>query len=147
MNYRTGFQNRIFHGLIGKLGFDSEQKEELVYSYTLGRTAESKMMYYIEMQQLINALTSRVKSGDNKVEGTNDACDKMRKKILSLCYEMQWTIFDTSKKRTVVDYVRLNEFLLKSGAVKKLLNELKYDELQKVVSQFELMNLKRIQAR
>jgi methyl coenzyme M reductase subunit D len=147
MNYRTGFQNRIFHGLIGKLGFDAEQKEELVYSYTLGRTVESKMMYYIEMQQLINALTSRVKSVDNKVKVTVDACDKMRKKILSLCYEMQWTIFDTSKKRTVVDYVRLNEFLLKSGTVKKLLNELDYDELQQVVSQFELMNLKRIQAR
>jgi len=147
MNYRTGYQNKILHSLISKLGIDAEQKEELVYNFTLGRTAESKMMYSIEMQQLINALNNRMQSREKKVVHTSDACDKMRKKILSICYEMQWTVFNTSKNRNVIDYVRLNEFLLKSGAVKKILNDLKYEELQLVVSQFELMNLKRIQGK
>lgn len=122
---RTPDQNRQLHTLLGKLSIDAEVKQELVYEFTAGRETSSSKMEVKECQALINHLNHIVKHGGDKT-------DKQRKKILSICYEMNWTV-----EGGRIDWPRLNAFLLKSGYLKKELNTYTAKELPKLVSQFE----------
>ena len=53
---RTKAQNSIIHSLLGRFGFKSEDKAELVYDITGGRTEHSSEMSFAEAEQMINRL-------------------------------------------------------------------------------------------
>lgn len=121
---RNAQQNRMLHMLIGQLNIDRETKQELVYQYTNGRETSTAEMSVMECQGMINHLSSLTK-------GTVNKNDKMRKKILSICREMQWTI------KGDIDWKHLNEYLLKFGYKHKLLNDYSSQELPMLVTQFD----------
>ena len=142
MNFRTNEQSIRLHTILGKLGVDKETKETMVYEATAERTNKSSAMYVHECDGLINALQNKLNEAtkypsnlpSREAKATlihKQKMDKMRKAILSMCYQMLWTDNDG------VDYDRLDAFLLKSGVVKKKLNDLSLLDLTKAVTQFQ----------
>ena len=127
--FRTKQQNAVLHGLINSLKIDMETKEDLVHSHTGGRTTSSSKMLINECADLIGHLKNMTEGTASKK--TNTVQDKMRKKILSICYEMQWTIAGK------LDWERINFWLNKYGYLHKDLNDYTISELPKLVTQFE----------
>lgn len=121
---RNTKQNKQLHALVGKLFIPDDVKRMLVYDFTKGRETSSSKMTMEECQALINFLNSKKKQYADK-------SDNMRKKILSICHEMQWAV------NGQIDWKRLNEFLNKSGYLHKPLNHYTLSELPKLVTQFE----------
>lgn len=134
--YRTKEQNKTLHALLGELNIDVEQKEELVYQFTQSREKSSSKMLITECQAMINHLKA-IKSGyiskneGGKKHDENDPANKMRRKILSICYEMRWTL------NGGIDWEKLNAWLYKYGYLKKDLNKYTEAELPTLVTQFE----------
>jgi hypothetical protein len=64
---------------------------------------------------------------------------KMRRRILSLCHTLGWNVWDHHSQKHVVDWERLNSWMLKYGYLHKPLNRYSYFELGKLVTQFENM--------
>ncbi len=122
---RTPQQNARLHGLINELNIDADTKATLVHSHTDGRTSSSREMMNWECQNLIKFLEKQEKP-------KNDSADKMRKKIISICYEMGWT-FDTGR----INMERINNFCIKFGYLHKPLNDYSINELPELVTQFK----------
>lgn len=133
---RTISQNRRLYTLFGKLKVDKETKEDLVSQYTSGRTLSSAEMTIPECQALINNLQHMANETVKvmvtpKAPTAQNPSDKMRKKILSICHEMNW------KEKGHLDWTRINGWLLKYGYLKKPLNDYKALELPTLITQFE----------
>lgn len=133
---RGMWQNSQLHAIIGKLKIDKETKEELVYQFSGGRSKSSKDLLFDECQHLINYLNA-VQKGTTQLKARTsgavyDACNQMRRKILSICHELQWEKADGK-----IDWPRLNNYLNKYGYLHKPLNDYIYEELPKLVTQFE----------
>ena len=123
---RTLEQNKRYRALLDKLGIvDKEQKQDLVLSVSEGRVKSSADLTFEEMNMLCTHLQGLVYEMD-------DRADKMRKKILSICHEMNWKL--ASGK---VDMQHLSDWLLKYGYLHKELNEYTEKELPKLVTQME----------
>jgi hypothetical protein len=132
---RNNTQNKRLHALITKLSIDAEAKEELVYNFTGTRETSTSKMEVSECQNLINHLevaTRNLVPAIPKGNGNPNKADKMRKKILSICYEMNWT-----NEKGKINWKTLNDYLLKFGYLHKALNDYKEAELPTLVSQFE----------
>jgi hypothetical protein len=121
---RTAQQNKQLFAILNKLGYDTEDRAELVYNATAGRTKSSAELHYYECQRLIQSL-----SGEANAEAIK--ADKMRKKILSICHEMGWA------NNNAIDWPRLNNWLTKYGYLHKALTNYTVKELPKLVTQFE----------
>lgn len=138
--FRNKQQNKALHALITDLGIDQETKEELVYQFTKGRESSSSKMLVFECQALINHLnvlkneahaTNRRVTNQTVSSADKAKSQKMRRKILSTCHEMNW------RKNGALDWPRINAFLLKSGYLQKPLNDYTAQELPKLVTQFD----------
>lgn len=130
--YRNNKQNAALHSLIGELNIDTEQKEELVYQYTNGRTTSSSKMLIDECQSLINHLNAIKKGMTPRPDKWKENIENvMRRKILAICHELQWT------KGGKVDLPRLDDWLIKSGMYHKKLNDLTAKELPSQITQLE----------
>lgn len=141
---RTNLQSKVLHAILAKLRIDDEGKAKMVYEVSNERTSKSSELSFLEMKTLIDRLNelSKVHTPSPSQEGKfvpktkeDESKQKMRRTILSRCYTLLWTNNDG------VDYDKLNNFLLTHGAVKKKLNDLEHDELVKVVTQFNTMDL------
>lgn len=124
---RTIEQNKLLYLLLNKLNIDAETKEQMVYNYTNGRTVHSSAMDREECEKLIVAL-------QNQSKGiiADDPADKMRKKILSICHELEWEMPGGK-----INFERLSAWLTKYGYLHKALNEYTKEELPVLVTQFE----------
>ena len=128
---RTLEQNKRLHKLLGMLKISGEAKEDLIYSFTNKRETSSSKMEVRECQNLNNHLQHLV----NELGfAEDDRANVMRKKILSVCHEMNWKL-----ENGTLDWERLNAWLMKYGYLHKELNEYSYKELPKLVTQFENM--------
>lgn len=123
---RTKAQNKKLYMLLNDTGL-IEQKDELVHDFTHGRTHHSSAMSQTECAELINYLNAFQQR--NKPEVRKDV---MRKKILSMAHEIGW---ETASGE--INWQRLNKWLSKYGYEHKHLNAYTYDELTKLVGQFE----------
>lgn len=121
----TKNQIKYVRGLLSRAGL-TEYKDELVLSFTWGRTEHLTGMTYEETRELIAYLKSTL----NVPQDT--PAEKQRRKILSLAHEMKWHLPGTRK----VDMDRVNHWLLTRTAFKKPLNDLLYNELPVVVTAF-----------
>lgn len=119
----TNAQLSKIHVLISQLQI-IDQKQQLIYSFTNGRETSSKEMTLNEATQLIKHLAA------------SDPCERMRKKCFALAYEAGIIWGDTPEDKKM-NAVKLNQFLLYRGAVKKEINRMNKNELVKVVTQFE----------
>lgn len=120
--------NAQLNGLLTATGLVG-QKESLVLSATKGRSQSRKDLSDFEARGLINFLQQE----KNKMP---DAANKMRRKIISLAYEMHWAKAGDWKAAVK----SIDTFCLSpKGLFKKELQKHSYAELVQVVTQFEMM--------
>lgn len=136
MKHTKAKHSRLY-GLLNKKQM-MEQRHQLFRSYSKGRTDDSRELSELEVDELIRFLEVYSVGGMQSGHKNNfEKGDKMRKRILSLCYEYGWTYYSNAKKRNVADYNKLNKWMLKSSYLHKPLNQYAYAELPKLVTQFE----------
>lgn len=127
----NNYQKIELHRYLYRLKIDEDLKRELISQYTKGCETSSTKMTWKECENLITYLRNtynKIKPGDTPV---CVASDRMRKKILSICHEMNW------RKESKIDWDHLNSWLKKYGYLHKSLNAYKKEELPKLVTQFE----------
>lgn len=129
----TSFNKQI-HALLTQTGL-ATQKASLVFGFTQGRSESSKDLSDGEAIDFINYL--RKQPGAIALrQAQPDSADKMRKKIISLAYEMHWA--KAGDWRAAV--AAIDSFCMGNKSLfKKALNGHSYKELVQVVSQFEMM--------
>lgn len=126
-------QIKAIYTLLGKFSLRDE-KESIVRSFTANRTASTRAMKPAEAAALIGHLKS--------MDVADTRSDKMRNKILSMAHEMgweingQWIIVDGKKKKRI-DIKHVNNWCVSYGYLHKELDAHSYQELPKLVSQFE----------
>jgi len=129
---------RYMYFLLDQLGI-RWMKEDLVMDASSGRTSSVRDLIKLEMDGLIKHLEQKLK--DAQEQGLKNQSmvrmDRMRKRILSICYTLGWTTIDPEKNRHVVDQERLGTWLYKYSYLHKELNDYTYLELPTLVTQFE----------
>lgn len=133
----TEIKRRIY-GQLEKLGL-KEEKENIVFSFTSGRTSHLSAMEPEEMISLLDKLQGNQGNNDYLVYGKFDKSKKQHMYILSMCMQLGWSVYNRNVGRNVADLVRLGRFIMHFGAIKKPLSEQSKEELQKTVYQFEEM--------
>jgi len=111
------------HVLLTNLGL-IDQKAEIVYNFTEGRTESTKELTIQEARQLITNLSEY------------DPKERIKAVIFSLAYKAG-IIYGSTDEDKKINTAKLNMFLRERGAVKKELNQMDYTELVKVHRQFE----------
>jgi hypothetical protein len=136
MNHTTAKHSRLY-GLLNKKRM-MQQRHDLFQAYSDNRTRDSRDLNDKEVDELIRFLdTYSVGGRQSGYKNDFEKGDKMRKRVLSLCYEYGWVKFSEAKKRHQVDFERLDAWLFKYGYLHKKLNRYKYAELPALVTQFE----------
>ncbi len=125
MQTATKPQIAKIHVLLSNLGI-IDQKPEIVYNLTDGRTESTKDLTIDEARKLISNLAEY------------SPCERQKSLIFSLGYKAG-ILYGTSKDDKKINAAKLNLFLKERGAVKKDLNAMTYDELVKTHRQFEAM--------
>jgi hypothetical protein len=123
------FQLICIKTLINKLNLRDKSKV-LVSGFSEGRSESTVDLTNDEANPLIKHLKS--------LDPEEVAAEKMRKKIIALCHEMSWTIVEHGKRKA--DMKRIDNFCIKSGYLKKKLNQYLYSELPTLVTQFEAIH-------
>lgn len=117
---------KALHSLFGEMNIkDKEDKDDIIKDFTGGRTTSSRELTESEAVNLLAHL--------KKLGGTANRSDKMKKKIIRLAHEMNWKKEGSAK----IDMKRINDWCIRSGYLHKKLDDYKYSELPKLVTQFE----------
>ena len=127
MQKATQPQIAKLHVLLNNLGL-KDQKAEIVYNLTDGRTQSSKELTIEEARRLIINLAEY------------DPGERLKSLIFSLAYQAG-IIYGSSKDDKKMNAAKLNMFLRERGAVKKDLSVMVYKELISVHRQFEAIAL------
>lgn len=120
----TARQKSAIFTLLGRHGL-MDEKENIIATFTDGRTTSTKEMTDREAREMIQYLMKH-----NPRAGAED---KMRKKVLSMAHEMGWRVVGTEK----ISMARVNQWCITYGYLHKPLDQYSYDELPKLISQFE----------
>lgn len=136
----TSTQNKIIHAELNKAGLMS-RKADIIASFTQGRTSHSSEMNVDEARVLIGWLRNRnlqgssaCKVGQNLQGYQPKPGDKMRKRLISMAYELHWASPGDWKAAISA----LDKFLTSPKSIfKKPLNKHSVTELTKVVTQME----------
>lgn len=136
MNHTTQ-QHRRLYALLKDTG-RMNHRHDLVHSFSRGRTTNSTELTELEIAELIRNLEQKQQDKPTHSTASRNG-DKMRKRILSMCYTIGWTKYNERINKVVVDMERLNGWMLKYSYLHKELNQYKYSELKDLVSQFEKM--------
>lgn len=116
-------QIQKIHFLLRNLGI-TDQKAEIVYSLSNGRTNSTKLLSIDEARTLISRLAEY------------DPKERQKSLIFSLAYQAG-IIYGNTPDDKKMNAAKLNMFLKERGAIKKELNTMSYDELTKTHRQFE----------
>ena len=116
-------QLSALHALLNNTGM-LEDKKELIYNTTDGRTESSKELTFEEAKLLI----SRLSEFDPKA--------RQRSLIFSLAYQAG-IIYGSTPDDKKINAAKLNMFLKERGTIKKELNAMTLPELIKTHRQFE----------
>lgn len=127
----TPAQLKCIATICSKNNINAQAKEAMVIGFSGGRATSSKDLYQHEAEDMQKHLQSLYGFGENK------STVAMKGKLLSYCHEIGWTkINDKGKK--VADMASLNDWATKYGYLHKAVDDHSYEELIKLVSQFEL---------
>ncbi|NOS92472.1 MAG: hypothetical protein HOP30_11155 [Cyclobacteriaceae bacterium] len=124
-------QVKAIYTLLGKFGLRDE-KESLVRYFTNKRTESTREMKPNEAAALIGHLKS--------MDVTDTGSTKMRNKILSMAHEMGWSSSakaSEDKLKKKIDMEHVNNWCVSRSYLHKPLDEYTYNELPKLVTQFE----------
>lgn len=134
-------RHRRLYKLLSATG-NTECRHDLIRTFTDGRTGCSNDLSDLEIEELIHCL-ERMAGERQPGRVTNSGIDydgqAQRRRILSCCYSIGWTRFDHIKRKHVVDFEKLNGWMLTRGYLKKPMNDYTRTELQLLVKQFERM--------
>ena len=87
---------------------------------------------------------SKIIQDIKKDAGEHDPCDLMRKKIISMAYTLNWTVYNPNNpEKPKADMNRINKWCMQYGQYKKTLNQHTAKELPHLVSQFQHKLLKK----
>ncbi len=138
MKHTIGRHRRLY-GLLHDTGTE-KFRHDLVRSFTDGRTENSTELSDLETDELIKHLEKMVKKPHGPTRsGVDYKGQQMRRRILSLCYNIGWVTWSDARLKHEIDWPRLNAWMLKYGYLHKPLNDYYFLELQKLVVQFENM--------
>lgn len=120
--------------IISKQGLSEEEKEDLVYNATNGRTTSIREMHTAEAIALREAL-------NGKPEQPYEIGKKrrMKRQILALVHEMGWQ-YETEEGKLKVDMKRVNAYCESRGYLKKPFDDYTEKELPRLVAQFKKMH-------
>jgi hypothetical protein len=116
-----------------------EEKEDIVFSFTAGRTSHLSAMDDEELLSLLEKLGGHVTNTDNLNWGRFDYKNKQHMYLLSMCQQLGWVIHNQKLGRNVADLTRLGRWIKNFGSVKKPLIDQDPRELQQTVYQMEQM--------
>ena len=131
MNKITYEQIKCIHAIIGKLQIAQDEKQAMVSSFSEGRCTSSTQLTMDEARAMIQYL-----KGCQATPEANNKAGRMIGKIFYYAHEMGWTKKNSSGK-LVADGKRVDEWMKKYSYLKKAINRYSYEELPKLVSQFE----------
>ncbi len=115
---------RILHAILAKKGL-MDEKKSIILQHTKERTDSAAKMTESELTSLIDFFSISKPS-------TKESANNMRRKIIAICAStMQMVTEGKPDMRKIYDFVQENGYLSKE------LNQYSYDELPKLVSQFE----------
>jgi hypothetical protein len=138
MNHTIGRHRRLY-GLFHETGTD-KYRRDLVSSFTDGRTNNSAELSDLEADELIKHLEKMTRKEHGPTHsGVDYKGQQMRRRILSLCYNVGWVIWSQTRGKHEIDWPRLNSWMIKYGYLHKPMNDYTYSELQRLVKQFENM--------
>lgn len=138
MNHTNGRHRRLY-GLFHETGTE-KYRHDLVSSFTDGRTTNSAELSDLETDELIKHLEKMVhKEHGPTRSGADYKGQQMRRRILSLCYNIGWVSLVPSRGKHEVDWPRLNGWMIKYGYLHKPMNNYTYTELPRLVAQFKNM--------
>ncbi len=120
---RTNKQNTQFYSLLLQLKLQ-DRKAEIVSSFTQNRTERSSEMTVQEMELAINWLRNQLKQTQASMR------NKLRRKILSICYELGWTT-----EAGTADFAKLQGWIEKKGKHKEPFNSLSIEQLNETITQ------------
>lgn len=130
-------QNKAVYSLLNKTGLIA-RKEDIIASFSNGRTTSTRQLSQEESIQLIGWL--KTQDADEK------KADVMRKKIISLAHEMGWHQRDEQGRlitngfgKPKVDMKRLDEWCKKFSTLKKSLDNHTLKELPALLTQFKFV--------
>jgi len=128
-----------FNALLRNLGMDQDEKRLTIWNFTNHRSDRTNDMHFEEAKQMISHLAQL--AGEKPSEAQERSAkrlkeDKMRKKVISIAYQLGWT-----RPNGKCDYARIDAFI-KSHPVSKrpnisALQDYNYEELIKLINQFE----------
>lgn len=129
-------QIKAIHSILHRKGL-LPHKTEFVESFSNGRVSSTKDLWMSEARELISSLVQH-KENTNK-----DDKGPMIRKLFAMCHEMYWIkkvqkVGEYGKLIEVNDYSAVYGWVLKYGYLKKDLRKYTYQELPKLISQFEL---------
>lgn len=107
-----------------------EAKAIMVEGFSGGRCSSTTGLQHDEATDMIRHLYTLQPSGAET--------EKMKGKIMYYAHEMRWTKLN-DKGKVVADGKRIDEWMSKYSYLKKKMNLYTYEELPKLVSQFELI--------
>ncbi|MBN8668752.1 MAG: hypothetical protein J0M30_14740 [Chitinophagales bacterium] len=134
-------QIKAFNSILSKLGLANE-KRDIIEQISGGRTRSTKELTWSELQSWLNSAGPATRglqaAGLPKPDNS-----RLMSKLFAMAHEMQWITYsrvvDTGGKiRNKKDYSHVHAWVEKYGYLKKPLNEYSYNELPKLVTQFEL---------
>ena len=133
MAYLNADQLKIIATICSNLHINADDKETMVSGFTDGRETSSKYMYFDEAKAMISHLQEL--QGQQTIKpGTKPMIGKM----LGYARDMGWVNVNADGKM-VADFKRMDEWAIKYGYLHKKINDYEYEQLPKLVSQFELV--------
>ena len=102
--------NKCLHTLLNQAGL-TNRKADLVLSFTQGRSESSKDMSDQEAKEMIRYLQGEVRKvviDDPVKKREQESANKMRRAIISMAWQMNWT--KEKKGKTVCDVDRINNW-------------------------------------
>lgn len=112
-----------FHVLLSQLKLQ-ESKADFIAEFSKGRATSTKDLSMQEATAMLNFISEY------------DPCNKMRRKVYALAYESGIIYGDTPEDKKM-NHVKLSNFLIEKGTVKKQLAKMNKAELIKTINQFE----------
>jgi ribosomal protein L44E len=136
--------NRKLYALLQAAGIPRDQKETLCQSFSSGRTTHLGQMTDAEQRELFSHLQRQANRTAQPVvrhiSPEQVRTEKQRKKLIAVARSMGWEVIGPNGLRQA-DMQRIYRWVEQYGYLHKHLNDYTADELPKLLSQFEMVQV------
>jgi hypothetical protein len=131
----SGKQVGMIKGLLHTKGL-AEASADLALQYSLGRTSHISELTKQQANELIRSLAPKTVSNNAHVQQA-EACNTMRRKIISMAREMGWHTTCPYTGKLKADMQRIENWCCTYGYLHKNLNQYTYQELPHLITQMQ----------